>query len=119
MCGAAGALLPCAETRDSVGVGVGVGFGGSLGFIGFGGAGAANGGFATGIPGAVPAAEWDLLLPLLPLECDSLWNYATGCRRKRTGCHQEARGFGRTQHTGKRVEDDCCCCDCYVVAGSP
>ena len=120
MCGAAGAWLPCAETRDSVGVGVGVGLGGSLGFIGFGRAAVAGGGLVTaaGIDGDVPAAEWDLL-PLLPLECDvrrlvALLLRALGAGGKEPAAMEEARGFcsGRVYGAGA-VEDDCCCCCCW------
>jgi hypothetical protein len=121
MCGAAGAWLPCAETRDSVGVGVGVGFGGSLGFIAFGGAAAAKGGLPTaaGTVGAVPATEWDLLLPLLLLECEVrrlvlLLLRALGAGGKEPAAMEEARGFcSEAAYGAGAVEDDCCCCCCW------
>jgi hypothetical protein len=55
---------------------VSVSVSGSLGFIGFGGADAANDGCYWHLV-LFLLPDGDLLLPLLPLECDSLWNYAT------------------------------------------
>jgi hypothetical protein len=120
MCGAAGAWLPWAETRDSVGVGVGVGFGGSLGLMGFGGAGATGGcGLATATAagsagvGTVPAAEWDLLLALLlePAEVRRLVLLLLRGLGAEGGI-EVARDFCSGAKEGGAVEDDCCC-DCW------
>jgi hypothetical protein len=127
MCGAAGAWLPCAETRDSVGVGVGVGLGGSLGLIGFGGAAAATGSGGLAIAtaagsagvGTVPAAEWALLLLLLEevRRLVELLLRGLGAGGFEVDGIEVARAFCSGAYEGGAVEDDCCCCCCCCCCG--